>query len=177
MAGEDYWKKRYQHSWQAASERERAVMKRIKAQTEKSAEFVGLGAGSNRFLSGSAVSRGHEKGGADLHIAGTNIYLEVTGPQKPSVLRSDSLWIRPDKIESARVHYPERETWVVHWLQRDGTLRVIRLDEEVFSLVDKGIFERVNPIIRSVRERFVEIPADHSCVRPWSTLIRRLQNP
>ncbi len=138
-------------------------------------EFAGLGAGSTGFLSGSAASQEYERGGADLFIVGTNIYLEVTGPQLRGVPLSDPQWVGPDKIESARSHFPERVTFVIHWLEKDGTLRVIRLREPFFKLVDEGVFPIIHPLIRGVRETYVAIPTTHPCVRPWSAFIQWLR--
>ncbi len=175
MSDEDFWKKRYQHTWERSDQRERAIIERVREESGKLAVAAGLGASSTEYLSGSAASRGYERGGADLQIADTDIYLEVTGPQTPAVPFTAPLWVRPDKIDNAREHYPEHETWVVHWLEKDGTLRVIKLDQDFFDELDQGAFPIVNPWIRGTRETFYEIPADHPCVRPWSELIERLR--
>ena len=171
---EDYWKRLYQQSWAVADQRERAVIERIQQETGKVATFSGLGAGSAEFLSGTAASQGFEKGGADLYVVDTNIYLEVTGPQVRSVTLDKPLWLRPDKIENARAH-PEHDTWVIHWLERDGTLRVIRLDQEFFQSYDNREFPIVTPRIRGAVERYAAIPAQHRYVQPWAALITYLK--
>jgi hypothetical protein len=170
----DYWKRLYQQSWAMADQRERAIIERIQREAGKIAIFVGLGAGSADFLSGTAASQGFEKGGADLQVVDTNTYLEVTGPQVKSVTRDKPLWLRPDKIDNARAH-PEHDTWVVHWLERDGTLRVIHLDQEFFQSYDKKELPIVTPRIRGAVERYVEIPAQHRYVQPWAALIGYLK--
>lgn len=175
MTDADFWKQQYQHAWEKASKREQTVKAKILNEAGKQVEFVGLGAGSTDFLSGTAASQGYQKGDADLYIVGTNIFLEVTGPQSKAVRLEDPLWIRPDKVRNARAHFPGHKTWVVHWLERDGTLRVIPLDEMFFDLLDKNVFSIVNPLIRGVRETYLAIPASHPCVKPWSALIARLK--
>ncbi len=166
MRSENYWKERYKHTWKKSNQRERAVIRRIREEAGRLVVAAGLGAGSAEYLSGSAASRGYERGGADLRVGDTSVYLEVTGPQTTGVLRSAPLWVRPDKIENARRHYPERETWVVHWLQRGDTLRVIKLDQDFFDELDLRVFRTVTPMIRGTRERYCEIPANHPCVKP-----------
>ncbi len=127
MPDADYWKKLYRQAWDKSDRREREIIRRINEETGKVAIPVGLGAGSTEFLSGTAASRGYERGGADLHVAGTNVYLEVTGPQSAYVGHDAPLWVRPDKAKNAFDHPHEHETWVVHWLEKDGTLRVMDL--------------------------------------------------
>lgn len=175
MSNPNFWKDQYQHAWDAASKREKAIIARIKQATGLTAIPVGLGAGLDEYIPGTASSRGFEKGGADLQIEDTNLFLEVTGPMTKSVPRNAPLWLRPDKIENAKLHYPERETWVIHWLERDETLRVIKLDESFFENVEKRTFQTVHPCIRGQVETYVEIPASHECVKPWEALIRRIK--
>lgn len=174
MSDPNFWKDQYSHTWQRASARETAIIERIKRETGRAVSPCGLGAGSDEYLSGTAASRGYEKGSADLQVLGTNIYLEVTGPQSKAVVLTAPLWIRPDKLQNARTHYPDHETWVIHWLERDGTLRVICLDGEFFRLLEKGAFKTATPLIRGARETYIEIPANSSFVQPWSALIARL---
>jgi hypothetical protein len=81
MSDPDFWKHQYQHAWAKASQREKTIKARIFTESGKQVEFVGLGAGSAAFLSGTAASQGYQKGDADLYVVGTNIFLEVTGPQ------------------------------------------------------------------------------------------------
>lgn len=172
----DFWKKRYRPGWEASDRREREIIRRIKDEAGKVAVPVGLGAGSTEFLSGTAESQGYEKGGADLHVAETNVYLEVTGPQTDRVGHAEPLWVRPDKAKNAFDHRKDHETWVVHWLEKDGTLRVIHMDNGFFANIRNRVFPIVDRTIRGARERYVEIPANHGCVRPWSDLIERLRS-
>ena len=175
MSDPDFWKQQYQHAWAKASEREKTIKARILNESGKQVELVGLGAGSTDFLSGTAASQGYQKGDADLYVVGTNIFLEVTGPQSKVVRLEDPLWVRPDKVTSARTHLPSHETWVVHWLERDGSLRVIPLNEAFFDLLDRNVFSIVHPVIRGVRETYLAIPASHFCVKSWDALIARLK--
>lgn len=171
----DYWKRLYQQSWEKADQRERAIIERIGKEAGKTVTLVGLGAGSSEFLSGTAASQGYEKGGADLQVLKTNVYLEVTGPQTRSITADKPLWVRPDKIENAKEH-ADHDTWLIHWLERDGTLRVIHFDSKFFQLYERRTFPIVRPNIRGTIETYVEISAQHSVVQPWTTLIGYLKN-
>jgi len=174
MTDEDYWKRQYQPLRPKAGEREKAVSQIIENLTGRKLKAVGLGAESEEFLPGSAASQGHERGGADYAVIGTNIYLEVTGPNV-TVRLSDPLWLRPDKIANARSHFPERDTWVVHCVQR-VTIRVIQLDQKFFSAHEHGKYVTVHPIIRGATETYVAIPADDESVQDFAALINHIKN-
>jgi len=174
MTDSDYWKKLYQGLWQATGEREKALAQTIENLTGHKVKIVGLGAGSDDFLSGTAVSHGHEKGDADMTVEGTNINLEVTGPNT-HVLLTAPLWVRPDKIRNARSHFPKKDTWVVHCVERT-TIRVIRLDAEFFTKYERGQYETVNPRIRGAMETYVSIPHDDSSVRGFEVLIAHIKD-
>lgn len=165
MGDVNYWKDAYADTWRDSSSREDAVKKMIEKETGKKVEEIGLGAGSEEYLAGSAASQGHERGGSDLGVVGTNINVEVTGPLVDYIKEEEPLWVRPDKIDSARSHHPERDTWVVHCLGMTGKIRVIRLDDEFFERLDAGDFPIVNPRIRGRVETYREIQANHACVR------------
>ncbi len=136
----------------------------------------GLGAATSDFLSGTAASHEHERGGPDLWVVETNVFLEVTGPQTKAVSPAEPLWVRPDKLEHARTH-PEQDICVIHWLERDGTLRVIHLDQRFFGYLDRGEFPIVHPRLKGELESYCEIPANHPCVREWEVFIRWLGRP
>lgn len=176
MTDADFWKRRYRHAWNTASRREQVIMERIREATGRAVVPTGLGAGSTAYLPGTAQSRGYERGGADLQVVDSNVYLEVTGPQSPHVLSTAPLWLRPDKIANARAHHPAHETWLVHWLERDGTLRVIHLDDAFFGAVDQRTLRTVTPAIRGTPETYVEIPARHPLVQPWDVLVERIKH-
>ncbi len=174
MTDTDYWKKLYKGLWQKTGEREKALALTIESLTGYKVKVVGLGAGSDDFLSGTAASRGHEKGDADLTVEGTNVSLEVTGPNVNVPLTSP-LWIRPDKITNAKLHFPEKDTWVVHCIERT-TIRVIRLDAEFFAKYEQGRFPIVNPSIRGTIETYVAVPYNDSSVQSFDVLIHYIKS-
>jgi hypothetical protein len=174
MADTDYWKKLYQGLWEKTGEREKALAQTIENLTGHKVKIVGLGAGSDEFLSGTAVSHGHEKGDADMTVEGTNINLEVTGPNI-HVPRTNPLWVRPDKIKNAKSHFSKKDTWVVHCIERT-TIRVIRLDADFFAKYEQGRYSTVNPIIRGARETYVSIPYNDSSVKGFEVLINHIKD-
>ena len=174
MTDTDYWKKLYQGLWKKTGEREKALAQTIENLTGHKVKIVGLGAGSDDFLSGTAVSHGHEKGDADMTVESTNISLEVTGPNI-HVPSTAPLWIRPDKIKNAKLHFRKKDTWVVHCVERT-TIRVIRLDAEFFAKYQRGRYEIVNRRIRGAMETYVSIPHDDVCVRDFEVLIDHIKD-
>lgn len=176
MSDYNYWKDRYQPTWQQAQSKELAIIALIKQEVGLEVKPIGLGAGSAEYLSGSAAAQGYARGGADLEIVGTNIQLEVTGPLAKTVEASAPLWVRPDKIQNARSHYPEVETWIIHHLAKDNTLRVINLNEQFYKRLDARAFPIVNPFIRGTQETYLEIRANDPVVQPWIALIQRLKS-
>lgn len=135
---------------------------------------MGLGAGLDNFISRTAVSHGHKKGDADMTVESTNISLEVTRPNIP-VPSTAPLWIRPDKIKNAKLHFPEKDTWVVHCIERT-TIRVIRLDAEFFTKYQRGQYKIVNPRIRGAMETYVSIPHDDVSVKGFEVLIDHIKD-
>ena len=176
MRDSNYWKDRYQHTWSQSSSREKNIIECILNESGKKVKPIGLGVLSSKYLPGSAAQRGYEKGGPDLVIEGTDIYLEVTGPLVDSVDVSADLWLRPDKIKNAYSKYPKIETWVIHHLPKDNRLRVIQLNREFFQRFKKGYYKVIKPTIRGTIETYVSIPALDPCVKPWKVLIERLMN-
>lgn len=174
MTDFDYWKKQYQDTWGQSSEREMKIAAQLSQATGKEIKPVGLGAGSEKFLGGSAAQQGYKKGDADLNVVGTNIFLEVTGPLVKFVGEGDPLWVRPDKVQNAKQN-AAHETWVVHHLPKNGLIRVVLLDEEFWNSLDAGHFRIVTPRIRGAQERYHEIPAAHPCVKPYDALVERLK--
>ena len=98
---ENFWKDAYKDTWTKSSDRENWMIDLIKRETGKTAVDSGLGAGTEAYIDGSAQRNGYEKGDADLHILGTDIYVEVTGPLKKTVPEDAPLWFRPDKLNNA----------------------------------------------------------------------------
>jgi len=173
MTDFDYWKHRYSHTWDQSSRRENNISLCIKQLTGFTVVKVGLGAGSSDFIPGPAMIHGLAKGEADLQVEGTNIFLEVTGPLVKSVTPEKPIWVRPDKLDAARNHQ-DHETWILHHLPYNELVRVINLDSQFWSALDRGEFIIVQPIIRGVMEKYYEIPASHHCVQPFDSLIARL---
>lgn len=175
MSDPNFWKDQYQHSWSQSQQKEHMIARRIEAETGHNVVPIGLGAGSDQYLPGTAKAQGFERGGADLQIDGTNIVLEVTGPLSKRVGPQSPLWLRPDKVSSARAHHPDLETWVIHHLAQNGLMRVICLNDDFFRYQDMGVFPMVQPTIRGARETYLEIPSNHSVIQPWQALINRLK--
>lgn len=169
MTNSDYWKEPYQSLWQKTGEREKAVAQTIESLTGKTVQITGFGAGSDKFLSGTAASHGHEKGEADLIVKGTTIRLEVTGPNI-TVAHTSPLWIRPDKIKNAQAHIKETDTWIVHCIER-STIRSIHLDAAFLQNYERGKYETVHPRIRGLVETYVAIPYNDPCVQGFEVLL------
>lgn len=96
----NYWKEAYKEYWEISSKKEIFVKELIESKTGFKTLEVGLGAGSEDFLSGSASDYGLTKGDADLYVIIPDTYVEVTGPNI-SVKPEDTLWIRPDKVKNS----------------------------------------------------------------------------
>lgn len=96
----NYWKEAYKEYWEISSKKEIFVKELIESKTGFKTLEVGLGAGSEDFLSGSASDYGLTKGDADLYVIVPDTYVEVTGPNI-SVKPEDTLWIRPDKVKNS----------------------------------------------------------------------------
>ena len=171
MSDDNYWKDRYKDFWGAGADKEKAVAKRVEDDTGLKVELVGFGAGSSEYLPGKASSHDHEKGSADLHVVGTNVYLEVTGPFSKFVKEAEPIWVRPDKIENAKTHASQNKTVVVHVLASNGLMRVISLNEDFLARYDQGEFPVVEPTIRGTKETYISIPANHEVVRTWSDFV------
>lgn len=172
---EDYWKHAYQHAWKTADEKVDGIIELIKQSTKKDAKKVGFGADSTEFISGSASQHGFKKGDADLQVVGTNIFLEVTGPNIPTVPATSPLWVRPDKLQNACAD-GAKETWVIHVLptSKEPLIRVIQCNAELCKRYAAKEFAVDNPMIRGRRETYVSIPAADKCVLPIKSLLDRI---
>jgi hypothetical protein len=174
MKDENFWKNRYADSWPTAADKEEKIRKIIEGECECKVEYAGLGAGSTEYLPGSAKSRGFKKGGSDLHITDTNIYIEVTGPNTETVDDEDDLWIRPDKINYA-IDHPENDHWVVHVLKRNFYIRVVHINDKFKDDFRKGHFFIARPPIRGVVETYTAVPADSEHVTEVETLFEAVR--
>lgn len=165
------FKNKYADTWVTTKEKERYVADFIRKNGGVEVEFSGFGAGDTTFYQGSAEDYGFEKGDPDLHIEGTNIYIEVTGQidvQNIDHIYED-LWFRPDKILNA-ISHPEKETWLCHVFrffddkaQRVRNItRLILVDEVFISNFEEGRFAiREVHTKRGGEETFVAISADY----------------
>jgi hypothetical protein len=110
-----------------------------------------------------------------LLIVGTDIVLEVTGPNVP-VHTTKPLWVRPDKMKTA-CRRTVKETWIVH-VTPSGTgeplIRVIHCDEALCRRFKENKLSICRPHFRGKTETYVELPAGDSCVRPLTALLERI---
>ena len=172
----DYWKRAYQNTWSASSAREDRLARWLERITGRKAERSGLGAGTDDFISGSAKANGYSMGDADLHIVGTDIYVEVTGPLSKFVSADKPLWFRPDKFDNAVENAGKgHDTFFVHHCPAKDLWRVVHIDRETAQRYLHRAFPVVTPTIRGRKERYVEVQANDRCVRPLSYLRRYLQ--
>ena len=161
----NYWKNAYQNTWDQSSERENFMVTWIKENTGLTAEVIGLGAGTNEFIGGSAEENGHEKGDADLHIVDTDVYIEVTGPLSTKVSTDSPLWFRPDKFNNAvRNKRKGHDTFFVHHCPSANLWRVIHIDDHLIERMFNHEFPIVTPLIRGRRERYVEVDSKDPCI-------------
>lgn len=168
------FKQSYQPIWAKSNHRELLVKQYLEEATPCSIEEgPGIGVGSLDLLPGVAEDYGKERSGADWHVVGTPIYVEVTGPLKPIAINRP-LWIRPDKINTARFH-KDRITWCVHCSHDNRLLRAICLNKTFFGEMSRGAFTLVEPRIRGNVERYCEIHADSLVVRPISALVEAIK--
>ncbi len=170
---ENYWKDRYQGTWDRSAQREAKLAEYLEQKTGLQIESSGLGAQSTEYIPGSAAKNGFEKGDADLHVVGTNVYIEVTGPLEKNVGPERPLWFRPDKIQNAinglaRGHV----TFFAHNCPAAQLWRVVRMDEQLARRYRAKEFPEREKTIRGAKEHYVEIDARDECVRP----IRELTN-
>jgi hypothetical protein len=165
----NYWKDKYQDSWSDAATKEENIRTLIEKECNCTCEYAGLGAGKTEFLSGTAKSRGFEKGGSDLHVEDTNLYVEVTGPNVLSVDKSADLWVRPDKIENA-IKHSENDYWVVHVLKKDSYMRVIHINDNFKKDYQNKKFKIIHPWTGRAVETYVAIPADSKHVEAITVL-------
>lgn len=173
---DNFWKKQYQDTWDESSSREERLKKYLEKVTDYKCELIGLGAGKTDFISGNAKSNGHDKGDADLHVIGTNIYIEVTGPLSKNVRPSEQspMWFRPDKIENAICHR-ERNEFLAHNYSYDNSWRFIRINNDFIHRYQNQEFRIVNPKIRGAIETYVEVPIDYKRIGTLEQFIEYLR--
>ena len=125
-------------------------------------------------ISGSAERNGHQKGDADFAIAGTNIYVEVTGPLVKTVQPDAPLWFRPDKLNNA-IKNSSHDVFLAHHCMSVDLWRVIHVDEDFKERFRNYQFRVVTPTIRGRRERYVEIETHDKCVKNLDYLVMYLR--
>ena len=170
---ENYWKDRYQGTWDRSSQREAKLAEYLEQKTGLVVELCGLGAGSTAYIAGSAAKNGHEKGEADLHVLGTNVYIEVTGPLEGNVGPEEPLWFRPDKLDNALANRARgHDVFLAHNCPAARLWRVVHVDEELVRRYRAGAFPVRSKRIRGAVEHFVEIGAQDACIQPIGALVR-----
>lgn len=168
---DDYWKRRYQKHWQKTSKRENTVLSLIKEAGFPDAQLVGYGAGLTEYLSGSPKNKGKKKGDPDIRVPSVEVAVEVTGTDKESVGLQDDIWVRPDKIQNARDH-PDRDTWIVHSLDREGVLRTVRLTRETIERLLSA--PRIHPSIEGTIETYIPVAVSDDIVKPFTELLSHM---
>ena len=165
---ENYWKDRYQSTGDRSTQREAVLAEYLERKTGRQVEPCGLGAESTAYIAGSVSKNGFEKGDADLHVVGTNVYIEVTGPLEGNVGPQQPLWFRPDKLENAVNNLANgHDTFLAHncprqscggwftWTRRSPGATVQRR-----SRCGKSAFgERWNIMWRSMQQTPVCVPS------------------
>src|SRR5438552_4532887 len=170
----DFWKNLYRDQWKKSGSREEKVLSLLKEAGFKDAKLVGFGAGSEEFFHGKAEKYGRKKGDPDIDIPSVGVSVEVTGTDVKRVNLQADLWVRPDKVENARDHR-ERDTWVVHSLDHEGTLRAIHLDGKTIDRLLQ--IEQINTTMRrtGVEETYIPIRANDPNVKPFTDLVSYLK--
>lgn len=175
-----YWKDAYKEFWEISSKKEAFVKKLIEKETGLEVVEIGMGTGSNAFISGSATDNNFEKGDADLYVKKADAFIEVTGPNISMPLAS-SLWFRPDKLNNTfdkvkngrgKLHL------VIHIQEIKGTneriIRGIHLDREFFDRVRK-VFKKVHPVIRGRQETYYEIEAGDEAILNFDDVLNLIR--
>ena len=178
MENPNFWKEKYSFLWDPASKREEIIKKFIE-QLGYKVEYYGLGAGTTNFISGSARDNDKEKGAPDLHIVGTNIFIEVTGSFGKNTKAEDPIWIRTDKLDYAHKHRFENEEFFVVNYKFADVWYVIHYNNELIEHIratkEKTDFRTIHPFIKRCRETFVEIDSQSKYVQDLSYLKKYLE--
>lgn len=157
----NFWKKKYAFLWDKSSSREEKVKTIIEQETGMSVEYFGTGAGSTEFLDGKSVA----KGVPDLHVVGTDIYIEVTGPFSDKVNAGEPLWFRPDKLNYAYAKRFETNEFFVNNFKGAGVWYVIHFDDDTIAYSEQAMAENTDYASKKTRirgntEHYREIKAD-----------------
>lgn len=176
-----YWKEAYKDSWSAASKKEEAIKLLIEKETGYSVKIVGLGAGTDGYITGNASDNNMNKGDADLYISEIETYIEVTGPNIPMALELP-LWFRPDKFANTAQKLSKgvgRKHFVIHVLDEKATgkkiIRVIDLNQTFFKRLNEKAFKTVYPRIRGRQETYIEILYNDGSIISFDEFIELLK--
>ena len=130
----NYWKDIYEPYWKASSTREETIKTIIEEKTGMTVEYVGVGAGSVEYIEG----KSKEKGIPDLHIVGTDIFIEVTGPLSKNVKNGAPLWFRPDKLKHVFDNCYNENIFFINHFNGDNTLHIIHFNSETMKYAKKS---------------------------------------
>lgn len=120
---------RYEKWWSFSNAREKKIKELLEERLGTEVVPYGLGAMSDKRITGSARDNGFEPADPDLYIKKYDSFVEVTGPLKPFIHPKDALFVNPDKIENARRKSKKgKSVWLVHVLDRKG------VREQILSL-------------------------------------------
>ncbi len=154
----NYWKKKYSFLWGKSASREEMVKTIIEEETGYKVEYHGTGAGTTEFIDG----KSKEKGSTDLHVIGTDIYIEITGPLSDKVREGSLLWFRPDKLNNAYLHRFDENTFLVNNFQEVGIWYIIHFDDDTIAYSEKSKkdgtdYKLIKPRIRHTQETYREV--------------------
>ena len=179
MNSPNFWKEHYQHLWSLSSKKEGFLKHIIFEKTGLELEAYGLGAGESAFIPGSAEANNNEKGAPDFRVSGKNVFVEVTGPLDLRTMPQSGIWLRPDKLNYAYCHRDGQDEFFAVYFPAAAEWLVIHADPLFFRHVfqNKGktdYFERT-PVIRGVKERYIEISYQNPFVKQLDELISFLK--
>ena len=177
----NYWKNKYSFLWKDSANRENMFKEIIEKETGLALEPYGIGAGTDKFITGSAKQNNSEKGAPDFHVVGTMIYLEVTGSFSSKTQKGDPLWFRRDKLNFAYANRFTHNEFLINHFASINEWFVIHLDDETFSYAisskkNGNDFQYIKPKIRNAEEEYIEVKSDSSYVGDLSDLIEYLKS-
>ena len=158
-----FWKDAYKEFWEISSQKEIFIKNLIEKETELKVHEIGLGAGSDAFITGNAKDNNFEKGDADLYVEGVEAFIEVTGPNIPMPPEA-TLWFRPDKLNNTykKLNNGKGKLHILVHIQEvrgssEKLIRGINLNSDFFARAKAGAFQTITKNIRGRDERYVEI--------------------
>lgn len=154
----NFWKKKYAFLWDESTPREERVKTIIEKETGCKLEYHGTGAGTTDFING----KSEQKGSPDLHVVGTDIYIEVTGPLSDNVKKGSPLWFRPDKLNHAFKYRFDENTFFINNFKKEGIWYIIHFDDDTIayakqSTKNKTDYKKIEPIVRGTKEKYIEV--------------------